>query len=143
MLIRLFESSDQSAVIALWNQCALVRPWNDPQLDILRKQAVGAGLFLVGTIDGVVVASVMGGYDGHRGWMYYLAVSPAHQKRGYGVQLVKYLESLLKAAGCPKVNLQVREENDQVVQFYKSMGYQQDACLSFGKRLISDLPDAT
>ena len=140
MQIRLFDESDQPSVIALWHQCGLLRPWNDPQLDILRKQAVGAGLFLIGEMDGALVASVMGGYDGHRGWMYYLAVSPVHQKLGLGAQIVQNLEKRLIAIGCPKINLQVRRENDKVLRFYEKLGYNEDACLSLGKRLISDTP---
>jgi ribosomal protein S18 acetylase RimI-like enzyme len=140
MRIRSFHTDDQPAVVDLWQQCGLLRSWNDPALDIVRKQSVGADLFLVGVIDDGVVASVMGGYDGHRGWMYYLAVSPSHGRRGLGQQMVAALELRLKAIGCPKVNLQVREDNREVVQFYRSIGYRQDATISFGKRLIEDEP---
>lgn len=136
--IRLFRSVDQPAVTELWQQCGLLRPWNDPVLDILRKQSIGAELFLVGEMDSRVVATVMGGYDGHRGWMYYLAVSPACHQHGFGRLIVEDLERRLKAIGCPKVNLQVREENDSVLEFYKKIGYSRDAVVSLGKRLISD-----
>ncbi len=136
--IRSFELPDQNAVIELWDSCGLLRPWNDPELDILRKQSVGADLFLVGELDGGIVAAVMGGYDGHRGWMNYLAVCPSQQRRGYAQQLVKALEKRLISIGCPKLNLQVRVDNDQVMQFYKKIGFKDDNVVSFGKRLISD-----
>ena len=136
--IRSFTIQDQAAVIDLWSACGLLRPWNDPELDILRKQSVGAELFLVGELDGRIVAAVMGGYDGHRGWMNYLAVCPDLQRQRLGEQLVQSLEKRLIAVGCPKINLQVRNENSQVVQFYARMGYSDDNVLSMGKRLITD-----
>ena len=136
--IRSFEFADQRPVIELWDACGLLRPWNDPVLDILRKQSVGADLFLVGELDHRIVAAVMGGYDGHRGWMNYLAVCPSQRRRGLAEQLVTALEKRLIAVGCPKLNLQVRVDNDQVVQFYTNIGYKDDKVVSFGKRLISD-----
>lgn len=138
MFIRVFDSADTEAVIDLWNRSGLLRPWNDPQLDILRKQAVGAELFLVGVLDHNVVAAVMGGYDGHRGWMNYLAVDPQCRKSGCGKAIVTALESRLKAVGCAKVNLQVRTDNTSVIEFYKRLGYSVDEVTSFGKRLIVD-----
>jgi ribosomal protein S18 acetylase RimI-like enzyme len=84
MNIRLYEEKDRVAVIALWKQCGLLAPQNDPHKDIDRKLKVGADLFLVGVVDNDVVATVMGGYEGHRGWINYLAVSPSHQRKGYG-----------------------------------------------------------
>lgn len=136
--IRSFGSRDTSAVIDLWDRCGLLRSWNDPKLDILRKQAIGADLFIVGFSSDTLVATVMGGYDGHRGWMYYLAVSPDHQRGGFGRMMVEDIERRLKAVGCPKINLQVREENRPVLAFYESIGYRVDATVSLGKRLISD-----
>ena len=118
----------------------MLRPWNDPVLDILRKQSVGADLFLVGTDAGRIVSVVMGGYDGHRGWMNYLAVLPDGQGKGWGRQIVRALEVRLKAVGCPKINLQVRGDNHQVVNFYKALGYSVDDVMSLGKRLIEDQP---
>jgi ribosomal protein S18 acetylase RimI-like enzyme len=129
---------DQAAVIDLWSACGLLRPWNDPVLDILRKQSVGADLFLVGELHGRIVAAVMGGYDGHRGWMNYLAVCPDLRRQRLGEQLVQSLERRLIAIGCPKLNLQVRNDNSEVVQFYKRIGYSDDNVLSLGKRLITD-----
>jgi len=138
MQVRVFEVSDTESVTELWSRCGLLRPWNDPQLDILRKQAVGAELFLVGVLGNKVVAAVMGGYDGHRGWMNYLAVDPGLRRTGCGKAIVTSLENRLKAAGCPKVNLQVRTDNESVIEFYKRLGYSVDEVTSLGKRLIAD-----
>ena len=143
MFVRSYQAEDQEAVIALWTACGLVRPWNDPLVDILRKQSVGADLFLVGTIDNDIVASVMGGYDGHRGWMNYLSVAPDVQGGGLGRKIVAALEARLKAVGCPKLNLQVRSDNAEVVNYYKKCGYRVDDVISFGKRLIPDEPTDT
>ena len=138
MRVRVFEAGDTSDVIELWSKCGLLRPWNDPQLDILRKQSVGADLFLVCELDSQIIGVVMGGYDGHRGWMNYLAVDPDHRKSGYAKAIVSALERRLIAVGCPKINLQVRADNTSVIEFYKRMGYSIDAVSSMGKRLIAD-----
>ncbi len=137
-IIRSFAVSDSDAVARLWHDCGLVRPWNDPQLDIERKLAVGADLFLVAERAGVITGSVMGGYDGHRGWMNYLAVAPTEQGNGLGAALIEFLESKLISQGCPKLNLQVRTGNESVIGFYKSCGYSVDNVISLGKRLIAD-----
>ena len=138
MRVRVFEAGDTSDVIELWSKCGLLRPWNDPQLDILRKQSVGADLFLVCELDSQIIGVVMGGYDGHRGWMNYLAVDPDHRKSGYAKAIVSALERRLIAVGCPKINLQVRADNTSVIECYKRMGYSIDAVSSMGKRLIPD-----
>ncbi|MCL4265464.1 MAG: GNAT family acetyltransferase [Anaerolineae bacterium] len=138
MNIRPFQESDMETVIALWRACDLVRPWNDPHKDIQRKLAVGRELFLVGEVAGLVVASAMGGYEGHRGWVNYLAVHPEYRRHGYGRTLMRALEERLLALGCPKLNLQVRESNTAVIQFYEAIGYNNDQVVSFGKRLIAD-----
>ena len=138
MRVRVFEAGDTSDVIELWSKCGLLRPWNDPQLDILRKQSVGADLFLVCELDSQIIGAVMGGYDGHRGWMNYLAVDPDHRKSGYAKAIVSALERRLIAVGCPKINLQVRADNTSVIECYKRMGYSIDAVSSMGKRLIAD-----
>ena len=136
--IRGFEPSDTGGVVALWRACDLTRPWNDPHKDIARKVAVADGLFLVGTVDGEVVASVMGGYDGHRGWVNYLAVAPDRRGAGHGRALMAEVERRLVAIGCPKINLQVRATNTAVLEFYERLGYAVDAAVSMGKRLESD-----
>jgi ribosomal protein S18 acetylase RimI-like enzyme len=138
MQIRRFERVDEPAVVTLWDECGLTRSWNDPHKDIARKLAVQPELFLVGVTDGAVMASVMAGYEGHRGWMNYLAVAPRFRGRGLGRLLVVEVERLLLERGCPKVNLQVRATNLEAVAFYRRLGYAQDESISLGKRLIVD-----
>ena len=140
LTLRSFLPDDANAVIALWRECGLLHPNNDPRKDIARKLRVRPDLFLVGTVDGLIVASVMVGYEGHRGWINYLAVSPAHQKRGYGRLLMEEAERRLRAEGCPKINLQVRTTNAAVLAFYRAIGYLQDDVVSLGKRLEHDHP---
>jgi ribosomal protein S18 acetylase RimI-like enzyme len=138
MRIRSFEITDEKQVIDLWKECKLVVAWNDPKKDIQRKLKVNPELFLVGEMDGVIVGSIMGGYEGHRGWVNYLAVSPSQRKKGYGRQLMEALEERLEKMGCAKVNLQVRETNLEVIEFYKAIGYGLDHVIGMGKRLESD-----
>jgi ribosomal protein S18 acetylase RimI-like enzyme len=138
MLIRPYAESDCAALIALWHDCALTRPWNDPHKDIARKLMVQRDLFLVGEIDGSIMASVMAGYDGHRGWVNYLAVAPAHRHHGHGARLVRHVEQLLVAAGCPKISLQIRATNAGAVAFYRRIGFIEDDVISLGRRLIPD-----
>jgi ribosomal protein S18 acetylase RimI-like enzyme len=140
MHIRSYQPSDELTVIALWKECGLTRPWNDPRKDIARKLKVQPELFLVGVVSGQVMASVMAGYEGHRGWVNYLAVSQAHRGHGYGKKLMQWVEQLFLEAGCPKINLLVRATNSGIVEFYRSMGYVQDEAVSLGKRLIPDEP---
>ncbi len=138
MEIRPFAPADETAVVALWTRCGLVRPTNDPRKDIARKLRVRPELFLVGVDGGRVIGSVMGGYEGHRGWLNYLAVEPERQRQGLGRQLVAEVERRLRAVGCPKINLQVRASNEAVVQFYQRLGYSVDEVVSLGKRLEVD-----
>ncbi len=138
MNIRSFEPRDTEAVIALWQACDLTRPWNNPSLDIQRKCAVKDELFLVCEDEGEITGSVMAGYEGHRGWINYLAVAPHSRKSGMGRQLMKEVERRLLALDCPKINLQVRHGNDDVIAFYEAIGFSDDKCISMGKRLIPD-----
>ena len=138
MQIRVYKDADKTAVIQLWNDCELTRPWNNPELDIQRKLNVQSEWFLVGELDNAVVASAMFGYDGHRGWVNYLAVSPLHQGKGFARLLMQHGEQLLKAVGCPKLNLQIRSSNTTVIKFYEELGYKNDDVVSYGKRLIAD-----
>lgn len=138
MHIRPFQPADEAAVIALWQQCGLIRPWNDPRKDIQRKLAVRQEWFLVGELEGRIVACVMAGYEGHRGWLNYLAVAPEHQRHGLARAIVTEAERLLKAAGCPKINLQIRTSNTAVIEFYRRIGYSADDVVSMGKRLERD-----
>ena len=133
--IRPFRSDDQQAVIRLWEKSNLVVPQNDPVADIACKMQLQPELFLVGVMDTVIVATLMAGYDGHRGWINYLAVDPGQRRRGFGRQMMAAAESRLRQLGCPKINLQVRESNDEVIAFYRQMGYTRDQVVSLGKRL--------
>jgi len=139
MEIREFEMQDEELVISLWKECNLVVPWNDPKKDIQRKLKVNSELFLVGVENDKIVGTIIGGYEGHRGWVNYLAVSPSHQRKGYGHQLMEAVEVKLRAMGCPKINLQIRKTNLNVIAFYKAIGYNLDDVVSMGKRLESDI----
>lgn len=138
MNIRPFHRDDTEAVIRLWRSCSLIAAQNDPYKDIDRKLLVDPELFLVGEIDGEIMASVMGGYEGHRAWLNYLAVSPDHRKNGHGRAIVEAVEKLLAERGAPKINLQVRSTNSAVIAFYQSLGYKVDEVISLGKRLVED-----
>lgn len=136
--IRPFAPKDEPVVIALWRACDLIRPQNDPRKDIARKLHVNPEWFLVAEIDGHIVGAVMAGYEGHRGWINYLAVAPSHRRTGLGRALMVEAERVLRAAGCPKINLQVRPENKQVVAFYEAIGFSVEGAISLGKRLEGD-----
>ncbi|MBT8202283.1 MAG: GNAT family acetyltransferase [Acidimicrobiia bacterium] len=138
MDVRPFRHADQPAVIELWEACGLVRPWNDPVRDIARKQAVQAELFLVAEIEGEIVGSAMAGYDGHRGWVNYLATAPEHQHRGIATALMASVEDGLRELGCPKINIQIRADNAAAAAFYERIGFSPDAVISLGKRLEED-----
>jgi ribosomal protein S18 acetylase RimI-like enzyme len=138
MPIRPFDEADTDAVIALWDVCGLLRPWNDPRRDIARKLAVQRELFLVAEHDGAVVGSVMAGYEGHRGWVNYLAVAPEHRGRGEGRALMAEAEQRLLDLGCPKVSLQIRAGNEGAQAFYRAVGFATDDVVSMGRRLIAD-----
>ena len=138
MHIRPFDKADTEAVIALWDASGLLRPWNDPRRDIARKLEVQRELFLVGESGGKLVAVAMAGYEGHRGWVNYLAVDPSARGQGYGRIMMTEIERLLEARGCPKLSLQVRADNSAAVDFYRALGYEVDAAISMGKRLIPD-----
>ncbi len=138
MDVRPFAQPDEEAVVALWERCGLTRPWNDPRKDIRRKLAVRPDLFLVGMVEEQVVGTVMAGYEGHRGWINSLAVAPEHQRKGFGRILMAEAERRLREAGCPKINLQVRSSNRDVVAFYQALGYVVDDVVSMGKRLEQD-----
>lgn len=136
--IRAFARGDADAVVALWQEAGLTRPWNDPYLDIERKLAVQPELFLVADDGGRVIGSVMAGYDGHRGWLYYLASAADRRGQGIGRALVAEAERLLTEMGCPKVQLMIRPDNDGVFGFYDSLGYERFEIGMTGRRLIAD-----
>jgi ribosomal protein S18 acetylase RimI-like enzyme len=136
MHIRLYQDADEPAVIALWNEVLPPNaPHNDPATAIRKKLAVERDLFFVAVVAGAVVGTVMGGYDGHRGWVYSVAVSPQQRRRGIGRALIERLEASLVERGCLKVNLQVRTTNAAVVAFYEKLGFRVEELISMGKRL--------
>ena len=138
MEIRPYRSGDENQVVRLWVDCGLVVSWNDPRCDIRRKLGVQPEMFLVGCLDDRIIATVMAGYDGHRGWINYLAVHPAYRRTGIGRRMMGEAEIRLRAAGCPKINLQVRRTNTEVIGFYRKIGYRSDDVVSLGKRLEPD-----
>ena len=138
MELRPYAAADESAVVELWRRCELTRPWNNPHKDIQRKLTTQPELFLVGELESRIIATVMAGYDGHRGWVNYLAVAPEHRGKGYGRQLMQHVEERLTAIGCPKLNMQVRASNKAALEFYRKLGYSVDEAVSLGKRLIPD-----
>lgn len=134
MKIRAYKDTDKDAVISLWNECGLVTSSNDPARDIELKMRVDPDLFLVGVKEAKLVTTVMAGYEGHRGWINYLAVALSQRSNGYGREIMLHAERLLQAKGCPKVNLQVRTSNKAVIEFYNTLGYSDDDVVSLGKR---------
>ena len=140
--VRAFEERDTEAVVALWERCHLTRPWNDPRKDIARKLRVQRELFLVAERDGEVIGTVMAGYEGHRGWVNYLAVDAGARRLGLGRRLMDEVEVRLRALGCPKLNLQVRRDNPAALGFYAALGYLDDDSVSLGKRLERDEPSS-
>lgn len=139
LVIRPFEKRDAEAVVALWRACGLTRPQNDPHKDIARKLRVNPEWFLVAErAAGEIVGTVMAGYEGHRGWINYLGVAPALQRSGLGRRLMDEAEARLRAAGCPKINLQVRRDNQAAIAFYERIGFAVEGAVSMGKRLELD-----
>lgn len=136
--VRPFAAADAEAVVALWRACGLTRPQNDPRKDIARKLKVNPEWFLVAERGGEIVGTVMAGYEGHRGWINYLGVAPSLQRGGLGRRLMDEAETRLRAAGCPKINLQVRADNKVAIAFYERIGFAVDAVVSMGKRLERD-----
>jgi ribosomal protein S18 acetylase RimI-like enzyme len=137
--IRTFQPNDKKAVIQLWHDCGLVVSEYDPAKDIERKRGEHMNLFLVATQNNQIIGAVMGGYDGHRGAINYLAVSPQHQRQGIGQILIKAVEDKLIALGCAKINLYVRVTNLVVKAFYEKLGYSENRhAISLGKKLVDD-----
>lgn len=136
--IRPLRSADEAGVVALWRTCGLTRPQNDPHKDIARKLRVNPEWFLVAVRGDELVGTVMAGYEGHRGWINYLGVVPALQRGGLGRRLMDEAEARLRAAGCPKINLQVRPDNRAAIAFYERLGFAVEGAISLGKRLERD-----
>jgi len=138
MNIREYKENDLNEVISLWAECGLVVPQNDPKKDIERKLKKDRDLFLIGFNEKGIIATVMGGYEGHRGWINYLAVKPSERRNGFGQKIMQAVEVCIKNKGCPKINLQVRDTNADVIAFYSAIGYSNDNVISLGKRLEYD-----
>ena len=135
MDISIFDIRDQDDVIALWRDCGLLTDKNDPHDDIRRKINHSPDLFFIGRRNGKIIATLMAGYEGRRGWINLLGVAPSAQKSGYGREIMHYAEKELAERGCIKINLQIRHTNKQAINFYQSLGYEEDLVLSMGKRL--------
>jgi hypothetical protein len=138
--IRCFVPADTEAVLALWLQAFPEyrqpdKPHRDPRLSIANKLATQPELFFVATQGDAIVGTVLAGYDGHRGWLYSLAVDTQVRRHGIGTRLVAHAENALAARGCPKVNLQVLPGKQEVIGFYDALGYRADPVVSLGKRL--------
>ena len=133
--IRPYREDDQEDVIKLWEKVfPNAPPHNNPARDIKTKREVQPELFLVALNDDQLVGTAMAGFDGHRGWVYYLGVDPDYQRQGIGTALMKRVEAKLIGFGCPKLNLQIRADNAGVQAFYESMGYDPEDRLSMGKK---------
>lgn len=136
MQIRPYQDSDQQAVIALWREILPdSAPHNDPARSLRNKLAVDRDLLLVAEVDGAVMGTAMGGYDGHRGWIYSVAVRPEYRRQGFGSALLRRLEQALFERGCPKINLQILPANAAVVAFYETLGFKVEERINMGKRL--------
>jgi ribosomal protein S18 acetylase RimI-like enzyme len=134
--LRPYREDDEDGVTTLWNTVFPdPTPWNEPRFIIAKKLALQRELFFVAVCEGTVAGTAMGGFDGHRGWLYTVAVRPDRQRRAIGSALVRRVEAALAALGCPKLNLQVRSSNMEVVAFYESLGYSVEERISMGKRL--------
>ena len=139
LVIRAYRETDEDAVAELWRECGLVVPWNDPRKDIRRKLSVQREMFLVGLVGSDLAATVIAGYEGHRGWINYLAVTVDSRGRGFGRRMMDEAEVRLRKMGCPKINLQIRKSNSGVIEFYQALGYSVDDVVSMGKRLEADI----
>lgn len=123
------------SVIALWKACDLTRPWNDPAADYQMALATETSDILLARKEGALIASVMVGFDGHRGWVYYLAVAPEHRRDGLGRIMMAAAEKWLKDRAAPKIQLMVRDDNAQAIGFYKALGYETQPVVTIGKRI--------
>jgi len=121
--------------VALWEECGLTRPWNDPRADIALALGKLSSTVLAGRIGGALVATAMTGSDGHRGWVYYLAVAPAHQRAGHGAAMMQAAADWLKARGVPKLHVMIRTENLGVAAFYAKLGYEKSDTVTMARRL--------
>lgn len=135
LAIASIDDSDVTAVIALWQACDLTRPWNDPAADIALARRSENSTILVGREGAIIVATAMVGHDGHRGWVYYLAVDPDQRRKGYGLAMMGAAETWLRKRGIEKLQLMVRPDNLQVETFYQSLGYREQERVIYAKWL--------
>jgi ribosomal protein S18 acetylase RimI-like enzyme len=135
MEIAEIQDGDVAAIISLWKRCDLVRAENDPHADIERARRAPDATIIVGRINGNVAATAMVGFDGHRGWVYYLAVEPALQRQGHGKAMLEAAAEWLRARGAPKLVLTVGEENAAAFGFYDRLGFAKSPVVILGKRL--------
>ena len=135
MQVRPASDGDIADLVALWNACGLTRPWNDPERDIEAARAGATSDVLVGVSGGRLVASAMVGFDGHRGGVYYVAVSPDHQGLGLGRAMMAAIEGWMRDHGAWKINLLIRDDNAKVLEFYRSLGYEPGGTTQLGKWL--------
>jgi len=126
---------DVADVIALWQRCGLTRPWNDPASDIALARKGENAAMLAGRDNSGIVASVLVGHDGHRGWVYYVAVDPDCRHKGYGRVIMDAAEQWLRRRGIEKLQLMVRPDNSQVQAFYRSLGYLEQERIIYAKWL--------
>lgn len=136
--IRTFSQNDRKPVISLWEACGLLSPWTDPDYDISAKILMQPEGFIVGVINGQLMASAMVEFDGQRGSVFNLAVLPEYQTAGFGKQMMQHVETILSRVGCPKLNIIVRNASPSVLAFYEAMGYQKEEISCVGMRLILD-----
>jgi ribosomal protein S18 acetylase RimI-like enzyme len=134
--------ADVADVIALWQLCALTRPWNDPAADIALARRGPNSTVLIGRDGGTIVATAMVGHDGHRGWVYYVAVDPDRRGQGHGRAIMNAVEDWLRAADIPKLQLLVRRDNAKAGAFYQSIGYEEAETIVFAKWLDGRKPTA-
>lgn len=134
-VIREIEAGEEPAVVALWRACELVRPWNDPDADLSMALATATATVLVAAEGERLSGSVMVGFDGHRGWIYYLAVDPSARRAGLGRTLMAAAQAWLRERGAPKLQLMVREGNEAALGFYAALGLEPQPVVVLGRRL--------
>jgi ribosomal protein S18 acetylase RimI-like enzyme len=138
MMIQLLEAADIPALVALWEASGLTRPWNDPRADARLALDGPTSAILGSWYEGALVGAIMVGFDGHRGWIYYLAVAPGHRRRGLGRALMEAAEGWLWERGAPKIQLMVREGNDAALGFYEALGLERQGVVTLGKFLRNE-----
>jgi len=134
-IARSYRKKDEKQVIQLWKMSNLIIPKNNPLRDIDEKIRFQPDLFLVGLLDKKLIGTIMVGYEGHRGWINYLAIHHEFRGRGFGIKLMDYATEILTNMGCQKINVQIRKTNYSVIEFYKKLGFIDDEVISYGKRI--------